>query len=149
MNRTLFYFRAISALVILTGAGQVAHAEWIICNKTAEELNVAIAYKNPSGYFTSRGWWRVGACHDCKTVLQSGETSDTEFVYLHAHSPDGRRVWGQGGATFCTNDSSSFKYFQTSNCAAKKPFLLKQVDLKKQWTSNLTGPTSTGAVCLN
>ena len=47
--------------IILSTAPQVARAEWTICNRSAEELKVAIAYANLSGQIVTHGWVAAAA----------------------------------------------------------------------------------------
>lgn len=131
--------------IILSAAPQVARAEWIICNRSAEELNVAIAYANLSGQIVTHGWWPVRSCGGCATVLQTNETGDRGTTYLYARTGSGA-AYIQGDASFCTADSG-FKYRSTPNCAMKSNFRQETVDLNKHFTTNITGKSSTGRTC--
>ncbi len=126
-----------------------SNAEWIICNKTAEELRVAIAYNDLSGYFTSVGWYSLAACGGCVTALQAQETSRRDLVYLRAKTANGGIfIQGNQNDSFCTT-TSNFKITESnkpSSCVLET-FKEMPVNLNKEFTTNITGKASTGALC--
>jgi uncharacterized membrane protein len=60
---------------VALGAPLYAHAaSWTICNKTTEDLNVAIGYFHTSGQWLSEGWWTVRSCGGCARVMDLAKT---------------------------------------------------------------------------
>jgi uncharacterized membrane protein len=79
-----------------------AHAAtWAICNRSAYNVDVAIAYGVPNGY-TSEGWWTVRACGGCAVVF-SGNLA-ASGVFLRGENTNGA-VYG-GSNLFCTRQSA-------------------------------------------
>jgi len=119
-----------------------------ICNKTPERMTVAVVYiaSNPS--FTSKGWWRLEACGGCKKVLTAQETTDPNNVFYRAEGSEGSVI--QGSDRFCVNGSSAFKMDgKTRNCSDKRGFLLLEKINVNNWTTNITGKSSSGKVCID
>lgn len=137
--RSPLKFSAVAGILI--AYSQSAHAEWIICNRTGQQLLVAIAYNEPPhpgiAELLSQGWWRVNACGGCVTVLQKQETSVYNEAYLRAEMDGGAEFIG-GGYKFCVTDQR-FKIRSTSSNCTLRGFQKEQIDLNKHWTTNITG----------
>jgi uncharacterized membrane protein len=73
---------AITTVLILSGLSLPAKADFTICNRTAESVDVAAAYVNPKGGFISEGWWTLRPCGGCELVVLSRETSDPHNVFF-------------------------------------------------------------------
>jgi uncharacterized membrane protein len=129
--------------MFVAGSVTEAKASWTICNKTADNMRVAIAYVNPRGGFISEGWWTVRACGGCATVLQTKDTSDHRNVFYHA---EGGGVI-EGSSVFCVGNSP-FKLNGKGSCAVKKRFLHKEINLRSH-TTNITGRSASGRVCID
>jgi uncharacterized membrane protein len=139
---------AATAALILSGASPPAKADFTICNRTAEKMTVAAAYVNPSGGFISEGWWTLAPCGGCEVVVLSSETSDPHNVFFQAHG--GGLVW-EGTSRFCTT-RKAFKIVGNQNCAARglDTTAFRHVTSSSgNHTTNLTGKTSSGKVCID
>jgi uncharacterized membrane protein len=142
--RRIGFLGTAGAIALFAGCLTEAQAAWKICNKTADDMRVAIAYVNPRvGGFISEGWWTLRACGGCKTVLQASQTSDPHNVFYRA---EGGGVV-EGRDQFCVG-SSPFKMNGTRNCGVKKGFVHKQINIANA-TSNITGRSSSGRVCFD
>ena len=147
------YLRSFSAapvvaLILLPGLSKAAHAgEWSVCNKTSDELTIAIGYANSSGGIVSKGWWTLNKCGGCKNVLNANATADRSTVYLYAEANDGTGII-DGDESFCVRDSVfTLNNAQSSNCGERKSFRTEKIDLNKNWTTNITGQGLSGKVC--
>jgi uncharacterized membrane protein len=76
-------------------------AQWRICNRTAEDLYVAIAYLHTSNQWLSQGWWSLRACGGCANVMDLSNT-DRVNQYFRAVTPAGVERIG-GGNRFCVS----------------------------------------------
>ena len=90
-----------AAAAVLVGGvtlGPQARADsWTVCNGSPEELNAVIAYNLGDGrQYITQGWWRLGACGGCKTVL-SGNIP-LKGVFLRA---EGASSNVEGNNLFC------------------------------------------------
>jgi uncharacterized membrane protein len=131
------------AVITLLGCLTQAQAAWEICNKTPDEMSVAIAYVNPGGGFISEGWWNLRACGGCKKVLVPSDTSDHKNVFYRAEG--GGTI--EGDSQFCVSNSS-FKMNGKGNCPVKKGFRHKEINLA-DWRTNITGQSPSGRVCID
>jgi uncharacterized membrane protein len=82
-------------------------ADLKICNRTADPVTVAVGYVNPGGGFISEGWWTIGQCGGCQTVVLSRETSDPHNYWYYAQG------W-EGEFQLCTT-TNSFKIRNRGN----------------------------------
>lgn len=88
------------ALIFVLGASQ-SHADFRVCNKSAERVNVAIGYNSKEYGWTSEGWWGIapGGCHDIIT----GRLANRYYYVYAIDDKDG--VWeaekSQEGGFFC------------------------------------------------
>lgn len=101
-----------ATVAIFLLVGTPVKADWVICNKTAEKMDVAVAYVNPAGGFISEGWWTLQYCGGCATVMRSTETSDHADLFFHARGK-GRVMDGE--TRFCTK-GGAFKIGDHANC---------------------------------
>ncbi len=135
-----------ATISLLVGFSTDTQASWDICNKVAEDMRVAIAYVNPAGGFISEGWWTLRSCGGCATVLLREETSDPRNVFYRAEGRDGSLI--EGTSQFCVG-RSPFKMNGQGNCNDRRGFLHKEIDLDRGWTSNITGRSGSGSVCID
>jgi len=147
------YFRSFSAaavlaVVLLPGLPKDAHGgEWTVCNRTPDQLIIGIGYANSNGGIVSKGWWTLGACGGCRNVLNASETADRTTVYLHAHANNGAGII-EGNESFCVrNGAFTLNNAQGRNCGERRSFRPENVNLTKNWTTNITGRGLSGKVC--
>ena len=136
---------AMAACLLFSVSTPLAQAGWQICNKTADELTVAIAYINNQGYI-SEGWWRLNACGECNTVLSSGETSDPYNVFYRAELAGGNDPVIDGDSYFCVS-TGAFTMLGKGDCSDKRAFRHKEIDISGNYTTNITGRSASGRVC--
>ena len=122
---------------------------WRICNRTAEDLDVAIAYKDRQDQWISKGWHGLRSCGGCAMVMDHGRTEYTD-VFLHAKNGAGVVRFG-GGARFCVT-SSAFTVRNGPRCGGgyTAASFSKQVIASgdRDFVTNLTGRAS-GRVCID
>ena len=54
---------AMTALIVVAGWSARANAEgWHVCNKSAEDLKIAIAYHDGANDWLTEGWWTLRRC---------------------------------------------------------------------------------------
>jgi len=113
-----------------------------LCNKTANQVGVAIGYKNQSDWITE-GWWNVGAAA-CETILAGPLVA--RFYYVYAVDYDQGGEWS-GRAVMCTRDRA-FTIKGITDCVARgfERTGFFEVDTGEQgaWTVQLTEPTQQG-----
>jgi uncharacterized membrane protein len=135
-----------AALFLVMGFLTDAQAAWRICNRTAENKLVAIAYVNPrGGGFLSEGWWELRPCGGCATVLQASTTSDPDNVFLRVEGPGGVI---EGSSIFCVG-KTPFTTFGKGRCADKRAFEHKQINIRGNFTTNIRGRSASGRVCID
>src|SRR5215468_10982842 len=85
------YTGASAALTLVLSFGLTAEAwaqSWKVCNRTADNMTVAIAYSNSFGQIITEGWWTIRACGGCATVVGAEKARalpDKRNAYLYAH----------------------------------------------------------------
>jgi uncharacterized membrane protein len=135
------------SLLFLISISHPAQAEWTVCNKTPDNVWVAIAFDQGGGQFVSQGWWQVRGCGGCQ-VVHSG-SFQLSGVWLRGQSDDGR-VW-EGNDLFCTK-TNAFRVVGANNCNGRglerKAFQLIKVNPQHQ-TTNLTGSSNSGKRCFD
>ena len=82
-------------------AAPASAASWTICNKSPEELQVAIAYLHTSNQWLSEGWWTVRSCGGCVQVMNLSKT-DRVNQFFRAVTPSGEERVG-GSHRFCVS----------------------------------------------
>jgi uncharacterized membrane protein len=135
------------SLVLLSSIPKEAHAgSWTVCNKTPDKLTIAIGYANSAGGINTEGWWTLNPCDGCANVLNQNQTADYKNAYLHAHAQGVGIV--EGNESFCVRDNAfTLNNAQGSNCSKRKSFRSQNVNLNKNWTTNITGRGRSGNVC--
>lgn len=91
----------VSIAGILTGS-QVMAERWKVCNASAEDIEVAIAYPvSDARQYISKGWWTLRSCGGCKTVYNG--PLPTKGVFLRGEGAKGA-LW-EGEYSFCASES--------------------------------------------
>ena len=123
MNRAPTIIAAIFGLTLFGGA---AHADFTACNKTGNDVAIAVAVETNTAA-TSYGWWVVtpGAC---ETILETDETTTSVYAYARHHVEAGG--W-TGDETFCI-DTGRFEIAGRDQCFARgfKPVGFFKIDMK-------------------
>jgi hypothetical protein len=127
---------------------------WTICNRTAEELHVAIAYFHTSEQWLSEGWWTLRACGGCARVMDLAKT-DRVNQFFRAVTPNGVERVG-GDRRFCVSSHAKGAPPWTGRSGAKcggdyvsAGFRLQKVEFSDEnFTTNITGKVS-GKVCID
>lgn len=115
---------AVLALAAIFTVG-MSLADYRVCNRTGQEINVAFGYPHPQFGWTSEGWWviRPGGC---RTIMRGDLTN--RYYYLYATGSEGS-IWqgrdSQEGGFFCV-DRNKFVFHNSNfiidgalNCAAR------------------------------
>jgi len=126
---------------------------WKVCNASAEDIWVAIAYPvSDARQYMSKGWWKVRACGGCQTVYNGPLT--VKGVFLRGEGAKGSR-W-EGDNLFCTLPSR----FELPNggvnpaCKAgpagqqRKAFALHAIK-SQQFTTTLRNTSPGSARCID
>jgi len=142
---------------VALGAPLYAHAaSWTICNKTTEDLNVAIGYFHTSGQWLSEGWWTVRSCGGCARVMDLAKT-DRVRQYVRAETVGGSERLG-GRTRFCVSNRASgqppFTVRSGSRCNGNYVsvgFSAQDVEwADRNFTTNINSPPrSGGRVCID
>jgi uncharacterized membrane protein len=94
---------------VLVGLCASAHADhWRVCNKTLEELFVAVGYHDKENQSISRGWGTVPSCR-CINALTYDKTDNTN-VYLYAENRAGVAKFTSDGPRLCVSNPGHFVY---------------------------------------
>jgi uncharacterized membrane protein len=137
-------------MAIFLLVGTPVRADWVICNKTAEKMDVAVAYVNPAGGFISEGWWTLQYCGGCAKVMRSRETSDHANLFYHAR---GKSRVIDGDTRFCTKEGA-FMIGDHANCgerglsATSFQHTAAKVSEGGTYTTSLTGDVP-GKLCMD
>lgn len=106
MNRIL-------AFLALLLPAQPALAGLTVCNETARPAKLALG-RFDGTHWTSQGWWTI-ASHRCTAVVPT--PLDARYYYLYA-SDGGPGSW-DGGHSFCTAATDTFKITGRGDCAGR------------------------------
>src|SRR5262249_1467464 len=101
MTFGLYLATTVAASIALTGNANAK--AWSVCNRTTEELEVAIAYREGPNQFISKGWHILGACSSCVVVMNYDRT-EYDTVYVYAKNRAGEAKFTSSGASsprFC------------------------------------------------
>jgi uncharacterized membrane protein len=148
-------FLAVVALLsgIVGLSTQASAAGWLICNRTPEELQVAIAYHDGANGWLTEGWWSLKACGGCTRVMDQSKT-DGANVFYRAVTPRGDERIG-GKTHFCVSSHANGAPPWTGRspkvCGkgyVSGGFSQHTVDTEKDFRSNITGKVA-GKVCLD
>src|SRR5438128_7703384 len=63
---------AVGLILLAASLGLSSHAHathWTVCNRTAEDLNIAIAYVDNENLTATEGWHGINKCGGCAVVL--------------------------------------------------------------------------------
>ena len=110
MFRACALMAAATAAVIGFASPAVAGLDG--CNKTNENIYVAIAHNTDQGWF-SLGWWTIQP-NSCMTML--GGALQYRYYYAYAESDSGRS-WG-GNHNFCISNEK-FDIVGGDNCESR------------------------------
>jgi uncharacterized membrane protein len=126
------------AATVLSLAGTAAHADFRLCNSTANRVSVAIAYTDGTNW-VSEGWWNLKAS-GCETLVRGPLAAEYYYVY----AMDERGAEWKGKAFMCTRDHE-FRISGRQDCFVRgfdrTGFF--EVDTgkdAKNWTVQLTDP---------
>src|SRR5262252_7513514 len=81
MPRMVLFVLSLAASVGVCANAYAAH--WSVCNRTHEDLDVAIAFMDNQDTFMSEGWHPLNSCGPCVVVLNFDRTSH-ENVWMFA-----------------------------------------------------------------
>lgn len=128
-----------AGMIALTGIGLTtvpAKADLRMCNTTESNINVAIGYRNDTGWH-SEGWW-VAKANECIVLLPGALQS--RFFYIHAADDSSGGAW-VGKSFMCTKDAK-FTILGVQDCLArgyeKTGFFEVDTQNKSEWTLQLT-----------
>jgi uncharacterized membrane protein len=129
------------AIGIVAPIGAFA-TEWTICNRTAQNVNVAIAYSlNDSNGYITHGWWKLSPCGGCKVVY--GGDLPVKGVFYRGEGDRGDR-W-EGNFLYCTGESPfgvNHANTDENTCRSRGQSGLKayrmEVIKADNWTTSLT-----------
>jgi len=140
-------------LALATSVGLSAHAHakgWQVCNRTPEHLTVAIAYKDGSDQWISRGWHSLRRCGGCAWVMDHARTEYSD-VYLHAETANGVERFGGDARFYVTSTAFEIRNPHHSKCGggARVASFAKQVirSDERNFTTNLN--PGNGPVCID
>jgi len=98
--RRFFVLSAVAGMGLLCLVSE-GKADFRVCNKSEEAVNVSIGYKADPYGWTAEGWWKI-AKGDCK-VLTEGDLAN-RYYYVYGVGEDGG-TWSGGkkqeGGNFC------------------------------------------------
>lgn len=119
-----------------------AQADLRLCNKTDNQVGVAIGYRDQVDWITE-GWWNLAAS-SCETLVAGPLVSRFYYVYAVDYGQGGE--WG-GKAFMCTRNKE-FTIRGIEDCVArgfeKSGFFEIDTGEQRNWTVQLTEPTSRG-----
>lgn len=110
MKFVLFSGMALAAVLCFD---QPAHANWVVCNGSTKNVNLAIGYIDPGpGAKTSHGWYVIPAC-GCQSVwtgnLPESDRPGAGIAAYYAENNDDTIRWGQrGNWSACVDDKRGF-----------------------------------------
>ncbi|TCT42828.1 putative membrane protein [Martelella mediterranea] len=118
-----------------------AHAEFRVCNDTANLVGVAVGYRDDDGWI-SEGWWQLPAT-TCATVV-SGPL-ESRYYYLYAEDASGNGRW-TGYTNMCVAEDE-FKIVGVDDCFARgyqqMGFSEYDTGREESWTVQLSDKPST------
>ena len=139
MKGYAFLIRAAAALAILSGTAADAQAQgWTVCNRTPNPLRVGIGYAGPSGGIVTEGWWTVGSCGGCEFVLNADETADRAPCTCTRTPATGPTSSPEARTSASAAARSPFKAPRAA-AAGRETFRAQNVNLNKDWTTNING----------
>lgn len=113
-----------------------ASADLRVCNKTQNQINIALGYRAPRGW-QSEGWW-LAATNEC-AIVYNGDLN-ARYFYLFVADDISGAAW-DGKVFMCTRDES-FTIFGVEDCLARgyerSGFFEVDTRNKADWTVELT-----------
>jgi uncharacterized membrane protein len=141
----------LASVVLLTAtlvASGECSADFRVCNRSGQRIDVAFGYPHPQFGWTSEGWWTIAPA-DCRVVYQGSLTN--RYYYVYATGSDGGLWQGpdnQNGGFFCVQpekfvfSNSSFVHEGALNCVhhnlQSRKFILVDTAGKPNHIHNLT-----------
>ena len=135
--RALAALGGLSLVAALMGAtlGPAA-AQYRVCNKTGNPVQVAIGYKDLTEGWTTEGWWTVSA-HSCETLIKGALVR--RYYFIHASDQYGGN-WS-GGAVMCTAKREfTIRGFKDCRARGYDESGFKEVDVgeHRSWITDIT-----------
>ncbi|MGX1308007.1 putative membrane protein [Amorphus suaedae] len=134
---------AICVLIAATiGMAAPAAADLRLCNKTDDQVGVAVGYKNAENW-VSEGWWNLPA-QSCEVLLEGPLSA--RFYYLYALDYVQGGEWA-GSAFMCTREKE-FTITGIEDCLARgyerTGFVEIDTGEQSSWTVHLTERSRSG-----
>jgi uncharacterized membrane protein len=138
VSKTSYLAAAAVVFASAWAATGTAHADFRLCNNTANRVSIALAYTDADGW-VSEGWWNVKAS-GCETLVRGPLAA--EFYYAYAMDERGGE-W-KGKAFMCTRDRE-FKINGRNECFVRGFdrtgfFEIDTGKDSRNWTVQLTDP---------
>ncbi|TNB46001.1 DUF1036 domain-containing protein [Martelella lutilitoris] len=118
-----------------------AHAEFRVCNDTANLVGVAVGYRGEEGWI-SEGWWQLPAT-TCATVVPGPLQS--RYYYLYAEDASGSGRW-TGYTNMCVAEEE-FEITGVQDCFTRgyqqMGFSEYDTGREESWTVQLSSRPST------
>ena len=140
---------AIVAAELLSVSGAHA-AKWTVCNRSPNNVDVAIAWQTSNG-FISRGWWNIRACGGCAVVFN--RPLEASIVFLRGEAAGG--IEYSGNSLLCIRRTA----FEMPRANTSRQACLRrggqfasfgQHNIRTQnHTTNLQRPAGPGPVCID
>lgn len=133
-----FYSKALAGISfgLLVASISPAHADLRVCNKTANQITIAIGYRADGGW-KSEGWW-MAPPNKCASVY-NGDL-DARFYYMFAVDDIEGGAW-TGKVFMCTRDKN-FTILGVEDCLARgyerTGFFEIDTQSRSDWTLELT-----------
>lgn len=130
-------------LPVLSQLASPAHADFRLCNNTANRVSIALAYTDGETW-VSEGWWNVKPS-GCETLVRGALAA--QFYYAYAMDERGGE-W-KGKAFMCTRDRE-FKISGRNDCFTRGFdrtgfFEIDTGKDSRNWTVQLTDPAPQAA----
>ena len=105
-------------------------------------------YAVSGGLLQSEGWWTL-APNGCQKVMNRSQTVDYTTGYLYAEASNGGKPVVDGDQNLCVQ-SKAFTIRRHQNCEGRKFRTVQSrqvaINLNKNHTTNITGPSKPGTV---
>lgn len=106
----IFSRLSLVALGLILANPSAARAEFVVCNRSFDVVNLAIGLGIGQG-FQTEGWWTIGT-NQCATVLK--ERLSNRYIYIYARDVFGRAVL-DGDIQMCV-DQKKFVILGIDSC---------------------------------
>jgi uncharacterized membrane protein len=125
--------RMLASLFVCLVAALPARAEFRVCNQSFDVINVAIGQPDPSGQFSTEGWWIIGT-NQCARVVR--DDLRNRYIYIHAADVFGQPMVDSDQA-MCVADGK-FRIAGFSDCWQRgfraAPFVEVDTQAVDRWT---------------